>query len=97
LEIKILQEEISRPSLSREQVLFFIHRFRKFDITVPEQRQRLVDSFINAVYHFDDKLVITFNYKESNKVVVLGEVVSAVDEYESSSDLSAVATRLEAL
>lgn len=38
LEIKILQEEMQRPLLKREQVTFWIHKFRKLDITKPEQR-----------------------------------------------------------
>ena len=32
-------------------------------MTQPEQRQALVDTFINAIYLYDDKVLITFNYK----------------------------------
>ena len=39
LDIKILQEEMQRPLLTREQVIFWIHRFRKLDITQADQRQ----------------------------------------------------------
>ena len=31
-------------------------RFRKLDMTQPEQRQALVDTFINAIYLYDDKV-----------------------------------------
>jgi len=34
------------------------------DITQLEQRQRLIDTFVNAVYLYDDKIVLTFNYKD---------------------------------
>ena len=60
--------------LTREQIAFFIYRFRKFDTTKREQRQRLIDSFVNAVYLYEDKVVMTFNYKDGSKTVTLAEV-----------------------
>lgn len=33
IEVAILQEELHRPLLKREQVLFFLHRFRELDVT----------------------------------------------------------------
>lgn len=37
LEVSILQEEMHKPLLTREQIAFFIYRFRKFDVTKREQ------------------------------------------------------------
>ena len=54
-------------------------------MTQPEQRQVLVDTFINAIYLYDDKVLITFNYKEGTETVAFGEAVKA----EKSSDMSA--------
>ena len=51
-----------------------IHRFRNTDVARPEQRQRLIDIFINSVYVFDDHAVITFNYKDGTKTVSLMEI-----------------------
>ena len=61
---------------------FWLLRFRKLDMTQPEQRQALVDTFINAIYLYDDKVLITFNYKEGTETVAFGEAVKA----EKSSD-----------
>ena len=77
LEVKILQEEMQRPLLKREQVLFWIHRFRKIDVTKYEQRQRLIDSFINAIYLHDDKIIFTFNYKEGSKTISIADIKSS--------------------
>ena len=63
-----------KPMLTREQIAFFIYRFRKFDVTKREQRQRLIDSFVNAVYLYEDKIIITFNYKDGSKTITLAEV-----------------------
>jgi Site-specific recombinases, DNA invertase Pin homologs len=90
LEVKIIQEEMHRPMLKKEHIIFWIHRFRKLDITKPEQRQRLIDSFVNAIYIFDDKLVITFNYKKACKTVSLCDIIDAVDKTAPRSDLCAV-------
>ena len=54
-------------------------------MTQPEQRQALVDTFINAIYLYDDKVLITFNYKEGTETVAFGEAVKA----EKSSDMCA--------
>ena len=63
-----------KPMLTREQIAFFIYRFRKFDVTKREQRQRLIDSFVNAVYLYEDKIILTFNYKDGSKTITLAEV-----------------------
>jgi DNA invertase Pin-like site-specific DNA recombinase len=83
LEVSILQEEIQKPMLTREQVLFWVSRFRDSDITDKAQRQRLIDSFVNAVYLYDDKMVLTFNYKDGSKTITFDEI--------NGSDLGAVA------
>ena len=63
-----------KPLLTREQIAFFIYRFRKFDVTKREQRQRLIDSFVNAVYLYEDKIILTFNYKDGSKTITLADV-----------------------
>lgn len=70
----ILREEMQRPILTREQISFFLYQFRKTDIQ-DEERQRLIDSFVNAVYVFDDKIVLTFNYKNGTKTISLAEAI----------------------
>lgn len=74
---------------TREQIAFFIYRFRKFDVTKREQRQRLIDSFVNAVYLYEDKIILTFNYKDGSKTITLAEV-----EGSDLSVLGAVIKRL---
>ena len=60
-------------------------RFRKLDMSLKDQRQALVDTFVNSIYLYDDKVLITFNYKEGTETVAFGEAVKA----EKSSDMSA--------
>ena len=85
LQVRIAEERLAKPKMKEEFVRFWLLRFRKMDMTQPEQRQALVDTFINAIYLYDDKVLITFNYKEGTETVVFGEAVKA----EKSSDMSA--------
>jgi len=77
VEVKILQEEIQRPPMTEKFLLFFLHKFRDIDISNQEQRQRLIDIFVNAVYLYDDKIVFTFNYKNGTKTVSLKDIESS--------------------
>ena len=79
LEISILQEQMQKPLLTREQLKYWIHRFRLIDISIQEQRQRLIDIFVNSVYVYDGYAVITFNYKDGTKTVTLDEVEGTED------------------
>ena len=74
LEQQILMEQIKNPVLFREQIAFFIDQYRKTDIHDEAQRQRLIDCFVNAVFVYDDKIVLTFNYKDGAKTIVLDDV-----------------------
>ena len=66
LEAKIACEKLAKPRISEEMVKKWLLNFRKLDIKKKEHRQMLIDTFINAIFLYDDKMVITFNYKKRN-------------------------------
>lgn len=47
----------------------------------------LLDTFVNAIYLFDDKAVIGFNYKDGAKTITFGEICSALEKQAQGSDL----------
>lgn len=81
LEIQITEENIQQPPITREQLEFWFYKFRKFDFDKLEHRRRLIDSFVNAVILYDDRIVFHFNYKEGAKEL-------SIDELNNISDLS---------
>ena len=85
LEARIAEEKLAKPKIKEEFIRFWLMRFRKLDMSLKDQRQALVDTFINAIYLYDDKVLITFNYKEGTETVTFGEASKA----EESSDMSA--------
>ena len=74
VEILIARESLERPKPSAEFIRFWLLKFRVLDISKKEHRKRLIDTFINAVFLFDDKAVITFNYKDGSKTIELSEL-----------------------
>jgi DNA invertase Pin-like site-specific DNA recombinase len=74
LEIKIASENLIRPKVDAEFVTFWLHRFRKLDVRQQAHRKMLIDTFVNAIYLYDDKIVITFNYKDGTKAITFDDV-----------------------
>ena len=80
LEARIAEEKLTKPKVAEEFIRFWLLRFRKLDMSLKDQRQALVDTFINAIYLYDDKVLITFNYKEGTQTVTFGEASEVASE-----------------
>ena len=63
--------------LTREDVVYWICRFRTLDVSKLDERRRLIDSFVNSVTIFDDHILITFNYKEGSERVTFEDIKSS--------------------
>lgn len=74
LELEITQEQIKRPTLTREQILFGLTKFRKLDLSTQKGKQILIDSFVNAIYLFDDYAIITCNYKDGEEKITFEDI-----------------------
>ena len=89
LEARIAEEKLAKPKIKEEFIRFWLMRFRKLDMSLKDQRQALVDTFINAIYLYDDKVLITFNYKEGTQTVTFGEATEVASEG-NGSDLDCI-------
>ncbi len=87
LEMKISQEKMEHPKISEEFMRFWLLRFRQMDVTNPEHRRMLIDAFVNAIFLYDDKMVMTFNYKEGEETISLKEVEKSAVNAKNGSDL----------
>ncbi|MCL1882621.1 MAG: recombinase family protein [Defluviitaleaceae bacterium] len=77
LQISIAREKIEQAPLSREEIIFWISKFKGDDIDDPTYRQAIVDILLNSVFLYDDRLTITFNWKDGTKTVTLAELEAA--------------------
>ena len=87
LEIRIANEKIAKPKLTEEKIKHFLYRFRVLDMSKEKNRRILIDMFINRIYLYDDKLVITFNHKDGAQTITLEDVETALAEAGFGSDL----------
>ena len=91
LEVRIAEEKIARPRLSENQVRFWLTRFRKLDPNVKSHRETLINTFVNAVYLYDEKVLITFNYKDGTKTITFDEIAAKDAPEGNGSDLGCFA------
>ncbi len=90
LENRLACEKLAKPKVSAEFMTFWLHRFRKLDVRQQSHRKMLIDTFINAIFLYDDKMVITFNYKEGTKIITFAELQEAISN-KNGSDLDCLA------
>ncbi len=69
LKLSILKEEAERPVISKEIFKGWIEHFREYDTTDTDQRQRLVDHFVNSIYLYDDHFDLFLNFREGAETI----------------------------
>ena len=74
LGIQIAQEELEKPTITRDQIICWLEHFRTFDTNKFEHRRRFIDTFVNRIFLYDDKMVITFNYNKGTKEITFAEL-----------------------
>ena len=91
LEIRIAEEKLAKPKVSADFVKFWLTNFRKLDPNVKSHRETLINTFVNAVYLFDEKVLITFNYKDGTKTITFDEIAAKDAPEGNGSDLGCFA------
>ena len=76
--VNIQTAELQKPKLTREQMTAWFDQFRHGDPENRDFQKRLIDTFVNSVYVFDDKLVLTYNYQHGTQTISLVEIESAL-------------------
>ena len=88
LSAQIAREELLQPpEFTRDQFLFWFEWMRKYDTTKLVHRRRLIDSFVNAIYLYDDRITFVFNFKGGTKTVTFAEL----EKSGLGSDINALA------
>ena len=76
----IARELIAEPIFDREQIVFFLSRFKGGDEEDEAYRIMLVDTFLNSVFLYDDdRLVLVMNYSGENSKITLSIMEKAVN------------------
>jgi len=75
LEGQIAREEMKKPLLTKERIMYWLESFKRGDIKDVEYQRRIIDTLVNSVYVYDDgdkgrKLVLTFNISGNNTLTI---------------------------
>lgn len=64
--------------ITRDHIKYFLQRFRDMDVTDRDCQKRLVQTFVNSVFVYDDgHIKITYNYSGSENTVTLNRLNDA--------------------
>ena len=66
-----LKEDLA---LKKEHIVFFLHQFAGMDYSDIDCQKRLIKIFLNSVFVYDDKVVLTFNYSGDDRTITLHEI-----------------------
>lgn len=61
LEVKIACEKLAKPKIGAESMTFRLCRCRTLDVRQKPHGEMLIDTVINVIFLYEDKMVITFN------------------------------------
>ena len=81
LEVKIAREEIQTQVLTEEQIKFWLKNMKKLDLASTDNRQRIINTFVNSIYVFEDRFEVNFNCREEFEKIPLDNerFVSPID------------------
>ena len=72
-------------------VIAYLLNWNFDSISQKKQRKALIEIFVNAIFLYDDRMLITFNYKDGTQTVRFEDTLTADSVEEKSLDLSSSA------
>ena len=80
----IEREKIARPTITADEIRFFLWQFKGGEAEDKNYQKNLIDTFVRSVTLYDDKIVITYNYSGDNNTVSVN--VDAMEDDRGSDD-----------
>ena len=74
----LAEQNRKKYALKQEDILRYLDSFVG-DINNPDTRRHLLDSFIDKIYVFPDKLVITFHYTDDRRELPFEEMKRLIE------------------
>lgn len=75
--VSIAKEKIKTPTFTQDHFRMALYNFRKIDINKQDGKRKIIDTFINAIYVFDDHFKIVYNGNGKEEAVSLDELKSS--------------------
>ena len=74
LTLAISDAQLKRPKFTKENVIQWINKFKTGNVDDKEFQRIVIDTFINSVYVYDDRIVFTFNFKKGTSSMTFEEL-----------------------
>lgn len=80
LEIAIAKEEIKKPLVTKEHVVYYLRSFKGGDITDRDYCRNVIDALVNSVFLYDNdnggrKIVVTYNFSNApNRTIKCSDI-----------------------
>lgn len=83
IEGQIAKEEMKKPLLTKERIMYWLYQFKSGDIKDVEYQRRIIDTLVNSVYVYDEgnkgrKIVLTFNISGSNTLTITSSDIEGI-------------------
>ena len=80
MEIAIAKERIERPIMSKKAIQFRLDEFKSINLDDLKERQRLINVFLNSMYVYNDKMLVTLNIKDGEFCITFDEVKELLEK-----------------
>lgn len=78
----LADKELARGfKLTKEHILYFLEKFKTLDFKDRDCQKRLVNTFVNAIFVYDDHIKLTFNFSDNP-----GNTITLVDLDKAETD-----------
>ena len=83
LEGQIAREEMKKPLLSKERIMYWLISFKSGDINDVEYQQRIIDTQLNSIFVYDNddggrRIVLTFNVSGNNTLTITSSDIEGI-------------------
>ena len=74
----IAKEQLKTPIFTQDHFRMALYNFRKIDISTQDGKRKIIDTFINSIYLYDDSMKIVYNANGKEEVISLEELESSI-------------------
>lgn len=82
LNASLIRAQMEQPVFTKEEIVKWISRFKYGNVHDKAYQKEIIDTFLNSVYVYEDKIVFTYNFRDRAETVTLDEI-----EYAFCSDV----------
>lgn len=87
LTANIKAEEVKKPKISKEFILFTLDKFRKLDLRIEKNKERLIDGLVKAIIVYDDHFEVFLTFDDTPITIPTSEEIESM---KNSSDIASV-------